>query len=63
MALCPKMPKFSKLSFLERGGKRGRGSKIAIGFRGKFFLRCQVCLWTATDRLYGKKWGCSSDSL
>ena len=33
----------------------------AIGFRGKFFFF--DCLWTAIGRLYGKKWGCSSDSL
>ena len=38
----------------------------AICFRGTFFLRCppcQVCLWIAIGHLYGKKWGCSSDSL
>ena len=38
----------------------------AIGFRGTFFLRCppsQACLWLATGHLYGKKWGCSSESL
>ena len=24
---------------------------------------CQACLWIAIGHLYGKKWGCSSDSL
>ena len=38
----------------------------AIGFRGKLFLRyppSKAWLWTATVRFYGKKWGCSGDSL
>ena len=38
----------------------------AMGFRGKFFLRCPPCwvsLWIAIGHFYGKKWGCSSDSL
>ena len=38
----------------------------AIGFRGKLFLRlppCYVCLWIAIGHFYGKKSGCSSDSL
>ena len=41
----------------------------AIGFRGKLFLRypppppSKPCLWTAIGHFYGKKWGCSSDSL
>ena len=37
-----------------------------IGFRGKLFLRYRLskaCLWTVLDHFYGKKWGCSSDSL
>ena len=42
------------------------GPYSAIGFRGKFFLRCpsyKACLWRAIGHLYGKKWECSSDSL
>ena len=38
----------------------------AIDFRGKLFLRSppsKACLWLAIGYLYGKKWGCSSDSL
>ena len=38
----------------------------AIGFRGKLFLRylpSKACLWIAIVHFYGKKWGCSSDSL
>ena len=34
--------------------------KRAIGFRGKFFVRCppcQVCLWIAIGHFYRKKWG------
>ena len=37
-----------------------------MGFRGRLFLRyppCQVCLWIAIGHFYGKKWGCTSDSL
>ena len=38
----------------------------AIGFGGKFFLRCppsNACLRGATGHFYGKKWGCSRDTL
>ena len=40
----------------------------ATGFRGKLFLRyppSKACLWIAIGFffLYGKKWGCSSNSL
>ena len=37
-----------------------------IGFTGKLFVQCpssKVCLWIATGHCYGKKRGCSSDSL
>ena len=33
----------------------------AIGFRGELFLR--YCLWIAIGHFYGRKGGCSSDSL
>ena len=38
----------------------------AIGFRGKFLPRCppsKACFCVAISDFYGKKWGCSSDSL
>ena len=39
----------------------------AIGLSNlKFFLRCppsKACLWIVIGHSYGKKWGCSSDSL
>ena len=38
----------------------------AKGFRGELCLRyppCEICLGTAIGHFYGKKWGCSSDSL
>ena len=38
----------------------------AIGFGGKLFLRyppSKACLWIAIGHFYGKRWGCSSDSL
>ena len=38
----------------------------AIGFRGKLLLRyplSKACLWTTIGHFFGKKWGCSSDSL
>ena len=38
----------------------------AIGFRGRIFLQyppSKSCLWIAIGHFYGKKWGCSSDSL
>ena len=38
----------------------------AIGFRGELFLRyppCELCLGIAIGHFYGKKCGCSSESL
>ena len=38
----------------------------AIGFRGNIFLRCPLvrsALGCEGGHFYGKKWGCSSDSL